>query len=88
MNKKTLIQYVLYLLIFIILFTFFNTYFSKKKIETKLETKEEIITRIKDALHFIDKEQLIVAPDCGLGHLSRDLAKTKLKIMVDAAKSF
>ena len=53
-----------------------------------IETKEEIISRIKDVLHFIDKEQLIVAPDCGLGHLSRDLAKSKLKIMVDAAKSF
>ncbi len=55
---------------------------------SEIETKEEIISRIKDVLHFIDKEQLIVAPDCGLGHLSRDLAKTKLKIMVDAAKSF
>jgi len=55
---------------------------------SEIETKEEIIARIKEALHFIDKEQLIVAPDCGLGHLSRDLAKTKLKIMVDAAKSF
>ena len=49
MNKKTLIQYVLYLLIFIILFTFFNTYFSKKKVESKLETKEEITSdQIKD----------------------------------------
>ena len=55
---------------------------------SEIETKEEIISRIKDVLHFIDKEQLIVAPDCGLGHLSRGLAKTKLKIMVDAAKSF
>ena len=41
-----------------------------------------------DALKFIDKEQLIVAPDCGLGHLPRDLAKTKLKIMVEASNSF
>ena len=41
-----------------------------------------------DALKFIDKEQLIVAPDCGLGHLPRDLAKIKLKIMVEASNSF
>ena len=39
-------------------------------------------------IKFIDKKQLIVAPDCGLGHLPRDLAKNKLKIMVEAAKSF
>ena len=55
---------------------------------SEIETKEEVVSRIKEALNYIDKEQLIVAPDCGLGHLSRDLAKTKLKIMVDAAKSF
>ena len=49
MNKKTLIQYVLYLLVFIILFTFFNTYFSKEKVEPKLETKEKITSdQIKD----------------------------------------
>ena len=55
---------------------------------SEIETEEEIITRIKDALEFIDKEQLIVAPDCGLGHLPRNLAKTKLKIMANAAKNF
>ncbi len=55
---------------------------------SQIETKEEIISRINDALKFIDKEQLIVAPDCGLGHLPRNLAKIKLKIMVEAAKSF
>ena len=49
MNKKTFVQYVLYLLVFIILFTFFNTYFSKKKVEPRLETKEEITSdQIKD----------------------------------------
>ena len=55
---------------------------------SQIETKEEIVSRINDAIKFIDKEQLVVAPDCGLGHLPRDLAKTKLKIMVEAAKSF
>ena len=55
---------------------------------SQIETKEEIISRIKEALKFIDKEQLIVAPDCGLGHLTRDLAKIKLKIMVEASNNF
>ena len=59
-----------------------------KVASSQIETKEEIVSRINDAIKFIDKEQLVVAPDCGLGHLPRDLAKTKLKIMVEAAKSF
>ena len=59
-----------------------------KVASSQIETKEEIVSRINDAIKFIDKKQLVVAPDCGLGHLPRDLAKTKLKIMVEAAKSF
>ena len=55
---------------------------------SKIETKEEIVARIKEALQFVEKEQLVVAPDCGLGHLSRELAKIKLKIMVEASNSF
>ena len=52
------------------------------------ETEEEIENRVLDALNYIDKQQLIAAPDCGLGHLPRQLAIEKLKIMVDVAKKF
>ena len=55
---------------------------------SKIETVEEIENRMKETLKFISKEQLIVAPDCGLGHLSRELAIKKLKIMSLAAKKF
>ena len=55
---------------------------------SQIETKEEIENRVLDALNYIDKQQLIAAPDCGLGHLSRQLAIKKLKIMVDVAKKF
>ena len=55
---------------------------------SKIETVEEIEDRMKETLKFISKEQLIVAPDCGLGHLSRELAIKKLKIMSLAAKKF
>ena len=54
----------------------------------QIETIEEIEARINEALKFISKEQLILAPDCGLGHLSRDMALEKLKIMSLAAKKF
>ena len=55
---------------------------------SQIETKEEIENRVLDALNYIDKTQLIAAPDCGLGHLPRQLAIEKLKIMVDVAKKF
>ena len=55
---------------------------------SKIETIEEIENRIEEAIKFISKEQLIVAPDCGLGHLSREVAMKKLKIMSLAAKKF
>lgn len=55
---------------------------------SKIETIEEIENRINEALQFISREQLIAAPDCGLGHLSREMALEKLKIMSLAAKKF
>ena len=42
--------------------------------------------RVKDVLEHIDRERLIAAPDCGLGHLPRELAMKKLKTMVNAVK--
>ena len=55
---------------------------------SEVEEVEEIRTRIKDCLNHIDAERLIAAPDCGLGYLSRDMAKMKLKNLSAAAKSF
>ncbi len=55
---------------------------------SKIETIGEIQSRINEALKYISKEQLIIAPDCGLGHLQRELAIKKLKIMVQAVKKF
>ena len=40
---------------------------------------------MRDALGHIDRDRLIVAPDCGLGMLTRDLAKAKLEVMCAAA---
>ncbi|SVA34194.1 uncharacterized protein METZ01_LOCUS87048, partial [marine metagenome] len=46
------------------------------------ETIDEIRIRIEKALNHIDVNRLIAAPDCGLGHLPRNLARKKLKTMV------
>ncbi len=54
---------------------------------SRLETVEEVRTRLQAALEHIDAARLIAAPDCGLGYLGRDLAKAKLRVMCEAAKS-
>jgi len=53
----------------------------------KVETVEEIRDRLKLALEHIDAHRLVVAPDCGLGLLSRDIAMAKLRNLCEAAKS-
>lgn len=53
---------------------------------SRIESVEDISSRLKEALLHIDSNRLIAAPDCGLGMLSRDLVRAKLKNMVDAAR--
>lgn len=55
---------------------------------SRLETVEEITTRLGSALHHIDRDRLVAAPDCGLLMLDRDLAMKKLRNMCAAANSF
>lgn len=55
--------------------------------KSEIETVETIRERLLAALEHIDKERLMVAPDCGLGMLGRELALAKLKNMCEAAAS-
>ena len=55
---------------------------------SKEETISEIQARIENALKFIDSSRLIAGPDCGLGHLTRELAMKKLQTMVRAVKNY
>ena len=54
---------------------------------SRVETVEEVRERLEAALDHLPPERLIAAPDCGLGHLGRDLAMRKLKVLSEAAKS-
>jgi methionine synthase II (cobalamin-independent) len=54
--------------------------------KTRVESVEEILSRIKEALEHIDKERLIVAPDCGLGMLDSAIAVAKMRNLSQAAK--
>ncbi len=52
-----------------------------------VEPADAIAQRLEEALQHIEAERLIVAPDCGLGFLTRELAMQKLTNMCQAAKA-
>lgn len=52
----------------------------------EVETPEIIIERVNRALPYIDKERLVLAPDCGMKYLPRDVSMAKLEAMAEAAK--
>jgi 5-methyltetrahydropteroyltriglutamate--homocysteine methyltransferase len=51
-----------------------------------VETPETIVARIKRALPYVRPEHVILAPDCGMKYLPRDVAFRKMAAMVLAAK--
>ena len=52
---------------------------------SRVETVDEVRDRLRAALGHIDRDRLVVAPDCGLGMLTRELAVEKLAVMCAAA---
>lgn len=50
-----------------------------------VETPDQIAARIRRALPHKDPRQIIVAPDCGMKYLPRDIAAGKLEAMVKGA---
>ena len=54
--------------------------------DMNIETPEVVAERIRRALNHIKPEQVILAPDCGMKYLPRDVAQGKLAAMVEAAK--
>ena len=52
----------------------------------EIELPEVIVYRINKALKFIKPEQVILAPDCGMKYLPREVADGKLRAMVKAAQ--
>ncbi len=51
-----------------------------------VETPETVAARIRQALPHIAAERIVVAPDCGLKYLPRDVAFGKMRAMVDGTK--
>jgi 5-methyltetrahydropteroyltriglutamate--homocysteine methyltransferase len=50
-----------------------------------VETAQTVAERIERALPYISPDRVIVAPDCGMKYLTRDVAFAKMKAMVDGA---
>ncbi|HBT34083.1 MAG TPA: 5-methyltetrahydropteroyltriglutamate--homocysteine methyltransferase [Pusillimonas sp.] len=51
-----------------------------------VETPEVVAERVRKALKHIKPEQVILAPDCGMKYLPREVADGKLQAMVKAAE--
>ena len=50
--------------------------------DTTPETPVQVADRIRAALEFLPAQRMVVAPDCGMKYLSRDVAFAKLSAMV------
>jgi 5-methyltetrahydropteroyltriglutamate--homocysteine methyltransferase len=54
--------------------------------DVRVETPDVIVARIKAALRYVPPANVILAPDCGMKYLTRDVAFGKLQAMVAAAR--
>jgi 5-methyltetrahydropteroyltriglutamate--homocysteine methyltransferase len=54
--------------------------------DMNVETPETVAARVRRALPYVKAEDMIVATDCGMKYLPRDVAFGKMKAMVEGAK--
>jgi 5-methyltetrahydropteroyltriglutamate--homocysteine methyltransferase len=54
--------------------------------DMNVETPETVAARIRKALEYVPAESIIVAPDCGMKYLPREVADGKLRAMVAGAQ--
>ena len=52
----------------------------------EVETRDAVAERIRKALDVVQRERLVVAPDCGMKYLPRERAFRKLEAMVGGAR--
>jgi 5-methyltetrahydropteroyltriglutamate--homocysteine methyltransferase len=57
-------------------------------VKTPVETTEQIADRLREVLQLVEPERLWIAPSCGFGRRTTDIAIGKLSRMVEAAKRF
>jgi len=51
-----------------------------------VETPQKVAERLRKALQYVKPEDVIVAPDCGMKYLPREVADGKMRAMVEGAR--
>ena len=54
--------------------------------DMRVETPEQVAERLRRALKYVRPEDVIVAPDCGMKYLPREVADGKMRAMVEGAR--
>jgi 5-methyltetrahydropteroyltriglutamate--homocysteine methyltransferase len=54
--------------------------------DMNVETPEMVASRIRRALPYVSAKNIVIAPDCGMKYLPRDIAFGKMRAMVEGAK--
>lgn len=54
--------------------------------EMVIDLPKVVATRVRQALPYVKRKDAILAPDCGMKYLPRDVAFGRMKAMVEAAK--
>ena len=54
--------------------------------DMEVETPEIVAGRIRSALQYVEPERLILAPDCGMKYLPREVAFGKLCALAEGAR--
>ena len=53
--------------------------------DMNVESAEAVAARVRRALSYVSADRIILAPDCGMKYLPREIAFAKLKAMAEAA---
>ncbi len=54
--------------------------------DMSVETPQKVAERVRKALKYVKPDDVIVAPDCGMKYLPREIAFAKMKAMVEGAR--
>ena len=57
-----------------------------RRLPRQRASSRTVAARIRRALQYVPAQRIVVAPDCGLKYLPRDIAYQKMCAMVEGAK--
>ena len=54
----------------------------------EIESVDQVHDRIKPVLEYFDQSRILISSECGFGHVPLEITRSKLGVLVEAAKSF